>query len=1269
MRSVMSKKFTLSFAIAGLSVLANAVISYHNTNQLIKNEERVVQTVQVLEQLESTLSTLKDAETGQRGYILTGDEAYLQPYQDAITRLDRQLASLKPLTADHPEQQRRLAILEQQARNRLKIIRQTITLRQTQGLEAAQQVVVLGEGKKVMDQIRQLVADMEKTEETLLKQQARESQLSVQKISITLMLASIFGIGLLIALYLLVRRDLAARQQAADTLQEREHHLQAILDAEPECVKVVAADGTVLQMNPAGLAMIEAPDATSVLGHSVYPLIVPEHRAAVTRDITQRKQTEAELNRLNRTLKTLLDCNQVLVRASDESDLLQNICRIIVDVGSYRLAWIGFAEHDAAKTIRPVVWAGHETGYLQQLQLTWAETEQGQGPTGTAIRTGQPCIVQNILTEPRYAPWQQAAKQRGYAASIALPLLADHPHPFGALNLYAAEPDAFDPAEIRLLVELAGDVAFALRHRRDRLLAETALHTSEERLRLALDAAQMGTWDWNMGTTPIIWSEEHERLFGFAPGTFDGTFATFCACLHPDDRDSVIQTESRARAEKRNYHHEYRVIWADGSIHWIESRGHAIYDPAGQPARLVGTVMAIDDRKRAEAALQESEIKYRTLFNTIDQGFVLCDVIFDERDRPFDVFYVDANAAAVRMTGQELKGRRTSDLSPDFELEWFATLGRVARTGHAIRSELPATPLNAWYEFYAFRPDDANPQRVALIYTDITERRRAEVALQEQESLLRLFIQYAPAGIAMFDRKMRYVMASQQWIDEYQLESIEAVIRRSHYEIFPEIPDHWRQIHQRCLAGAIEKCNEDLFVRADGNQQWISWEIRPWYAATGEIGGIIVFSVDVTQRKQAEVALQAEKRNLEIRVAERTAELLQANQHLQQELEQRQKIQAALQTSQAQFAGILNIAEDAIISIDAQQRITLFNQGAEKIFGYMAPEIIGQSLDVLIPLRFIQAHRQHVTDFKGSSVQARRMGERREIYGRRKDGSEFPAEASISKLNVDHETIFTVFLQDITERKQIDRMKSEFISVVSHELRTPLTSIHGSLGILASGLLKPDSDQGKRMLQIAVDSTDRLVRLINDILDIERIESDRVKMEKECCQVEDLIHEAINVVQPLANKAGVTLSVTSLPIQVWADPDRIVQTLTNLLSNAIKFSTAGRTVWLTVEESNREPSHPAIPSSAHPPVPPCSLLFTIQDHGRGIPADKLDSIFERFQQVDSSDSRNHEGTGLGLAICRSIVQQHDGHIWVESVLGKGSTFYFTLKLKPLNAEL
>jgi PAS domain S-box-containing protein len=402
---------------------------------------------------------------------------------------------------------------------------------------------------------------------------------------------------------------------------------------------------------------------------------------------------------------------------------------------------------------------------------------------------------------------------------------------------------------------------------------------------------------------------------------------------------------------------------------------------------------------------------------------------------------------------------------------------------------------------------------------------------------------------------------------------------------------------------------------------------------------------EVAERQKAETALRKAKDELEIRVAERTAELVSVNEQLRSELTERKQIEEALRISQVRFSGILDIADDAVISINGKQQITLFNQGAEKIFGYTAKEAIGQSLDLLLPSRFAISHRHHVSDFGQSSSEARRMGERREIFGRRKNGDEFPAEASISKLQLKGETIFTVILRDTSDRKVVERMKDEFISIVSHELRTPLTSIHGSLGMLASGLLDAEPETGKRLLEIAVDSTERLIRLINDVLDVERIESGKVTMDKQNCNVADLMTNAGNVMQAMAEKFSVTLCVTPLSLEIWADSDRIIQTLTNLLSNAIKFSPQGGTVCLSAtHQSDR-------------------VLFEVKDEGRGVPSDKLETIFERFQQVDASDSRNHDGTGLGLAICRNIVEQHGGQIWVESTLAEGSTFYFTLPIE------
>ncbi|MFO0212171.1 MAG: sensor histidine kinase, partial [Pseudanabaena sp.] len=204
------------------------------------------------------------------------------------------------------------------------------------------------------------------------------------------------------------------------------------------------------------------------------------------------------------------------------------------------------------------------------------------------------------------------------------------------------------------------------------------------------------------------------------------------------------------------------------------------------------------------------------------------------------------------------------------------------------------------------------------------------------------------------------------------------------------------------------------------------------------------------------------------------------------------------------------------------------------------------------------------------------------------------------------------------------------------------------LKILSTGRLGKLSKDGQQILKIADDNTERLVRLVNNVLDLQRIESGDVKMEKQICNVSTLMIQATEAMHPMAQHHGVVLIVEPVDIEIFVDSDYIVQALTNLISNAIKFSSVNGKVWLTAEKKlNNE------------------VLFSVCDEGQGIPSDKLENIFERFQQVDSSDSRRKGGTGLGLTICRKIVEQHEGKIWAESILGQGSTFSFTLPLLNL----
>ncbi|MEM1253952.1 MAG: PAS domain S-box protein [Cyanobacteria bacterium P01_H01_bin.21] len=356
-----------------------------------------------------------------------------------------------------------------------------------------------------------------------------------------------------------------------------------------------------------------------------------------------------------------------------------------------------------------------------------------------------------------------------------------------------------------------------------------------------------------------------------------------------------------------------------------------------------------------------------------------------------------------------------------------------------------------------------------------------------------------------------------------------------------------------------------------------------------------------------------------------------------QDITERVQAEAAIRRSEERLRTTTNALPVLIAYIDADERYRFNNHAYEDWLGVPYRSLEGKSLSTALGADVYNTIQPYLHQaLAGQSV----------TFEVELPNSERPYRwVSVSYQPDIHEGNVRgcfALTQDISDHKAADQLKNEFVSVVSHELRTPLTSIHGALKLLTTGKLGQLEPQGQELLEIALNNTERLTRLINDVLDLERIESGRIKMIKVRCQVADVLHQAAQAMMPMAQTHGVKLQVAPIDTYIYADPDHIEQTLTNLLSNAIKFSPRGETVLLRAIEQSRQ------------------VLFKVIDHGRGIPEDKLETIFERFQQVDASDTRIHGGTGLGLAICREIVQYHDGRIWVTSIHGQGSTFCFTL---------
>jgi two-component system, OmpR family, sensor histidine kinase VicK len=388
--------------------------------------------------------------------------------------------------------------------------------------------------------------------------------------------------------------------------------------------------------------------------------------------------------------------------------------------------------------------------------------------------------------------------------------------------------------------------------------------------------------------------------------------------------------------------------------------------------------------------------------------------------------------------------------------------------------------------------------------------------------------------------------------------------------------------------------------------------------------------------------------HLEDLVTARTAELSQANLNLQQEITDRQQAETALRRSEEQLRLITNALPVLISYVDAKQCYRFNNQDYQDWLGKTPDEIQGHHLQQVWGQECYQQMQPWIEKALAGEVV---------IYE-----NEIPlangSTRSVSVTYIPHREGkrrslkgFFALTSDISDRKAIERMKDEFISVVSHELRTPLTSIHSALKILATGRLGNLSSDGQQMLEIADENTDRLVRLVNNVLDLQRIESGAVTMNSQLCNVADLMTKATAAMQAMAQQQQIALSTEPVSMNIWADADYLVQALTNLLSNAIKFSLPGGRVWLTAQS-----------------LPDAQLVFEVRDEGPGIPPEQLEKIFDRFHQVDSSDARKKGGTGLGLTICRKIIEQHGGRIWAESVMEQGSSFIFTLPILKSRRE-
>lgn len=371
--------------------------------------------------------------------------------------------------------------------------------------------------------------------------------------------------------------------------------------------------------------------------------------------------------------------------------------------------------------------------------------------------------------------------------------------------------------------------------------------------------------------------------------------------------------------------------------------------------------------------------------------------------------------------------------------------------------------------------------------------------------------------------------------------------------------------------------------------------------------------------------------------------------------------------AERKFRDLIENAPDAILQVDASGKIVIANRTAETMFGYTREELKGNGVDILVPDSVRPHHAHHRKSFAASGM-TRLMGQGLDLYARRKDGAQFPVEISLSPTTTENGVLVTAVIRDITERREIEhrvkalqesymaelearqkeaerlnRLKSEFMASISHELRTPLHTIIGFAELLGEEAEGPLNEKQKRFLHHIRKDSDHLLTLINDVLDLSRIEAGGLNLHAEPTSLQHIVTEAVHAIRSYSASRSVNVQVgEGLNMTVSADAIRLRQILNNLLSNGVKFTDAGGEVRVDAELNGS------------------GVTVSVTDTGVGIAAEECVRIFEKFYQVGVTQAGVREGTGLGLAICKQLVEMHGGQIGVESESQKGSRFYFTL---------
>lgn len=694
-RTKIERNTAFGFLLITIFILTTSVISLHTQNTLTESNKWVQHSLKVIEKIERTLSLAIDIETGSRGYIITGDETFLEPFNDANVEIHKSIDELRVLTEDNITQQQNLDTLNALIEERISFGKGTISIRKEKGLQAALERIKTGVDKRLMDKIRTKAEKMSSTEYDLLNKRS-EYELSVSEDAKLMQTIIIFiQIGFLIVIYFVISRDISGRREAEKELLQLTSELEdrveertiEVIHAEKKYRDMVetslvgvystSLQGEILYINDAIVQMLEADSTEEYISTSILKVYKnPEDQnrflnklqekgivtdfevdliakkgnvktvvvsarlqnnilTGMMLDITERKKAEEEIKKANRVYAVLSNINQTIVRVKDTQTIYDEVCRIAVEDGKFRMAWIGMIDPQTNKVI-PVASAGFTEDYLKTINIDLNDEKLNQGPTGRAVKSGVHYLANDIATNPDMIPWRENALRLGYKSSAAFPITV-FGKTVGTFNLYTKEKFFFDKAEVKLLDELAMDISFAIEFNETEIERKKA----EEELRLTgtiINNMEEGVYLIKTSDGTIAYTNpKFNEMFGYPPGELIGKHVSIVNA--PTDKTPREITEEIIAALNKNkqWNGEVPNIRKDGTTFWC-SANVSTFEHEKYGTVWISVHNDITERKRAEEEIRQAHQKYEELVNSID------GIVWEANARTFQFSFVSKQA-------------------------------------------------------------------------------------------------------------------------------------------------------------------------------------------------------------------------------------------------------------------------------------------------------------------------------------------------------------------------------------------------------------------------------------------------------------------------------------------------------------------------------------------------------------------------------------------------------------------------------------------------